>query len=165
MTVVVDLGCHPHPEHRGASQDSIMALIGRFAPSALYGFDPHPDHVEQRRYVGRTAVVTKRRAAWIYDGVVAYDPSPDRPLSAHVGDGPTSVPCFDLAAWLRGRSVVVKMDVEGAEYRILEHLIENGADGNVERLLVEWHPDRQPAGTLDRPMLEGAFTCPVEEWV
>jgi len=165
VTVVVDLGCYSHPAHRGASQDSVMALIGRFGPDALYGFDPHPDQGELSTYMGRTAIVTKRRAAWVHDGTVAYDPSPSAPLSAHVGEGPATVPCFNLAAWLWGRvDTIVKMDIEGAEYVLLEHLVATGADRCVERLLVEWHPDRRPAGTMDADALTEALACPVEDW-
>ena len=60
------------------------------------------------------------------------------------------VPCIDFSAWLakiarNGDEVIVKMDIEGAEYDVLEKLI---ADGNlklIKTLFCEWHADRFPA--------------------
>jgi hypothetical protein len=54
---------------------------------------------------------------------------------------------------------IVKMDVEGAEYPLIRHLIETGADKKLERLLVEWHPP-----TTGRAYLLSLLSCPVEEW-
>lgn len=34
---------------------------------------------------------------------------------------------------------ILKLDVEGSEYRMLEHLIESGACRNVDQLTLEWH--------------------------
>lgn len=35
--------------------------------------------------------------------------------------------------------VVVKMDIEGAEYEVIPHLVETGAYKLVDVLMVEWH--------------------------
>ena len=43
------------------------------------------------------------------------------------------VPCFDFSAWLRSlpEHAVVKVDVEGAEFPILERMVEEGTDAVV----------------------------------
>ena len=58
--------------------------------------------------------------------------------------------------------MILKLDIEGGEYELLEHLIETGADGCVELALVEWHD--LPAREADRDSLIARLRCPVEPW-
>lgn len=141
MTVVVDIGCHTHesrPDH-----DSVRTLIDRHQPERLYGFDPHPAmKIYTAEHRDGTWVTLARWAAWTHDGTVRFDPSDGTPLSAHVrANGPLEVPCFDLAKWLHGKQhrVILKLDCEGAEYTLLEHLLDTDAVDWVDRVLVEWH--------------------------
>lgn len=58
-----------------------------------------------------------------------------------------SVPCTDLDAFIRnhtneGDYVVLKLDIEGAEYAVLEKLLETGTISRVSELFVEFHWDR-----------------------
>lgn len=140
-------------------------LSERFRPDLLYGFDPHP--AQENRVVtadGETRVVLERKAAWTYDGVVAYRLPKDRPLSAHVGEGEDQVVCFDLARFLNRQpvKVILKVDIEGGEYELLEHCSAAGALEMVETLLVEWHrQDQWGNRNRKRRILNGFVT---EEW-
>jgi hypothetical protein len=78
------------------------------------------------------------------------------------------VPCFDLAAFIRDLppgEIVLKLDAEGAEIPLLEHLHAAGMDERLTLLLVEWH-DAVMTGDYGarRAMLEAALRCRVEEW-
>jgi FkbM family methyltransferase len=168
--IVYDLGCYHHPDHQGSSQDSISKLVERFQPERLYGYDPHPAvpwfHEET---IDGTVVQVRNMAAWNGSGTVAYDPRPDSPLSAAIGSGDLYVRCFDVASDITAHSqhspgpdIVVKLDVEGAEYDILERVIDLRADENLELVLVEWH-DVQDAAKRRRSILR-RLRCPVEEW-
>eukprot|EP00662_Eupelagonemidae_sp_cell21_P057933 gene57933-biopygen21606 len=61
----------------------------------------------------------------------------------------------DFAAWLRARVtaadfVVVKMDVEGAEFALLDRMLGNGALGLVDELFLECHgPAHHPYARAD----------------
>lgn len=147
--IVVDLGCHTHGD-----QDSIRKLIRRYEPEILFGFDPHPETVEGIERVDGSVVVIARRAASTVDGVGYLHL--DGTATRLARDGlPTHT--FDLAAWLLTLPrvlIVLKLDVEGAEYDLLPHLHDRLADELLERLLVEWHGDP----------LDINFACPVEEW-
>lgn len=66
-------------------------------------------------------------------------------------DHPVYVTAVDFARFIKsvvipradkvpGRHVVVKMDIEGAEYTILPHLLINGAFCEIDVLLLECHP-------------------------
>ncbi|GAI40028.1 unnamed protein product [marine sediment metagenome] len=57
---------------------------------------------------------------------------------------PVTVETVDLNAWLRENAletdeIILKLDIEGAEYAVLEHLFNEGSLQWVNRLLIEWH--------------------------
>jgi FkbM family methyltransferase len=167
--IVVDLGCMTHafsPE-----DESTERLLERFQPDYYYGFDPHPDTPEHKVTVteGRPPIDIQRKAAWTHDGMIGLVTPPYvlNPLRTHVSETeePTEwVECFDLAAWLHDRGpVVLKMDVEGAEFPLLEHIIKRGADAEVSLLLIEWHcnsiEDEEGKG-----FILSRLRCPWEVW-
>lgn len=54
------------------------------------------------------------------------------------------VPSIDFASWLRDNTrqedfVILKLDVEGAEYPILDHLLAQDAARNIDILFIEFH--------------------------
>jgi FkbM family methyltransferase len=161
-SVVVDLGCHFHPDN--PSDASVVTLLARFRPALFYGFDPHPDTAETCAFLDGGKVTIRRQAAWTFDGETGYYANG---ITSRLEDDGEPVACFDLAAWLTvSGPVTMKMDVEGAEYELLEHLIATGADRNVERLLVEWHePPIGPKQWKRRQRrILAALDCPVEDW-
>ena len=183
---VLDLGCFPH-----GHEVSIETLIDRFMPHELYGFDPFPELLEgetvvERRRLGapgvfRTVVRLERKAAWTEDGEVeialvrgerAWDTTAmrDKNSRGEWSGERLRVPCFDLSRFILAlpahAHLIVKMDVEGAEFPLLEHLLATGADSRIGRVLVEWH-DQKMRGAYShlRRELEQRLRCPLEEWV
>ena len=172
--IVVDLGCFPHRD-----EISIERLVERYRPDVLYGFDPWPALVESETVFEGTRVVLQRKAAWIEDGEVEFarvrglrgwDSTVMRAKNAKgewTGSGEViRVPCFDFSSWLRGlpEPPIVKLDVEGAEFPILEKLVEDGSDGLVAELLVEWHDDKMPDHAERKATLLERLRCPVTPW-
>jgi hypothetical protein len=158
--LVVDLGCKSWPGERNISIDPIIAV---FKPTVLYGFDPHPELTEGIYTEGSSTVILARRAAWIVDGSIPYAPNENR--SAVEEEGTHRVPCFDFSMWLRtlpACEVIVKMDIEGSEYPIVEKLHEDGTDALISLLLVEWHTGWDAHGH-ERPR-PPSLRCPLEKW-
>lgn len=101
-------------------------------------------------------------AAWVESGVVEFFHSGPSEASTvmrgkHEINGwpqidyskPDRVPCFDFGKWLRSNftlmdDVTVKMDIEGAEYDLLEHMFRDRSIHLVRKLFCEWHNDRFP---------------------
>ena len=104
----------------------------------------------RQKLIVRPSVLTEgrtisfwRKAAWVYNGFIGYQEAGIDGIRSYVGEavGPTAVPCFDLAEFLRfsPENVILKMDCEGAEYTLIPYLVGTGAIERVELLLVEWH--------------------------
>ncbi|HXJ66356.1 MAG TPA: FkbM family methyltransferase, partial [Actinomycetota bacterium] len=76
--------------------------------------------------------------------------------------------CFDLEQWILDRvplddPCVVKMDIEGAEYPLLNHLIlQDNAIWRIQYLLVEWHGNERRRWRLEDRLREVGMT--VEGW-
>jgi FkbM family methyltransferase len=100
------------------------------------------------------------KLVWIHDGAVEFDSDGEsddcRLLQVSCLDGGVpwrhpnelavvqELPCIDLAKWLLENFgaedyVVLKLDIEGAEYEVLDRLIETGAISRIRELYVEFH--------------------------
>jgi FkbM family methyltransferase len=156
--IVIDVGCA-----RYGGDYSIERLIDEFQPHRLIGYDPHPSTADLLDQFDRDVPVTiYEAAAWTYDGMIGYVPDG---LNSWVTDRADAeqVPCIDLARVIHelDDQIILKIDAEGAEYKLLNHLHVQRADEKLELAWVEWHgdpPDRE------RVRLERILRCPVEEW-
>ena len=155
-TIVIDLGCATYEDY--PEDESVLKLIDRFHPSVLFGFDPNPSLVTTAIFERGCRVLLERRAAWTYDGFIGFSVDWNR-LRGTTGEmmGPAAVPCFDIAKFIRELpegELIVKMDIETAEYELVPHLMSQGVMGRISLLLIEWHGEPLP----------GPFDCPVEIW-
>jgi FkbM family methyltransferase len=64
----------------------------------------------------------------------------------HIGvfDECVRVPCIDFAYWIKKNCskddfIVLKLDIEGAEYQVLSHMIEEDVLDWIDELYIEWH--------------------------
>ena len=140
VKTVIDVGCSP----KGA--DSIGYLAREFLPETLYGFDPSPavEQIVGSYPIGGTRVIVERKAAWISDGWLHWVPTGYGTVSEDAPEHMTAlkVRAFDLAKFIQSLGddkIHLKMDCEGAEYPILEHLIAKKAIEKVSLLWIEWH--------------------------
>lgn len=158
--VAIDLGCAWH-----GGPDS-WDLMTEFEPARIFGFDPSPK-LEARTFSHSGAeVILERTAAWTYDGWINFA---NHGLGGFVTEDPgygQQVRCFDLASFVKSLGkvpIVLKMDVEGAEYPLLEHLIAKKATKNIWKAWVEWH-DNAPGHELRKAAIQGAIDCEWAEW-
>lgn len=59
-------------------------------------------------------------------------------------DSPLIVRSIDLSSWLRRNFktsdyIVLKLDIEGAEYKVLDKLLQDGTIKYINELFIEWH--------------------------
>jgi hypothetical protein len=162
MKTVIDVGCA-----RYGGDFSIERLIEEFHPDRLLGFDPNwePDMFTPSEDL-QTTVICQDAAAWTFDGKIGFRSEGLNSCLSWTGSEVTS--CLDLARVIRelpdDDEIILKIDAEGSEYELLEHLINKGADERLSLAWVEWHPFGVPNTEEHRSSLEQRLRCPVDEW-
>lgn len=79
------------------------------------------------------------QAVWIKDTELTFA-STGLDTGKIARDGGTKVTAIDLATALPARVDLLKMDIEGAEFDVLAHLLDTGAMAKIQNLAVELHP-------------------------
>ena len=168
---VIDLGSETH-----GYEESLFTLIERLKPERVYAFDPlGPDEDISSRGV---EIHRSSKAAWTFDGEISFGVGSQDAMNATAVRGKIRagewkeiirVPCFDFAAFLLrfDEPVYVKMDVEGAEYDILEKVIASGADKHISFLTVEWHDhqfSQMEKYSRRRVEIIRNLSCPNDTW-
>lgn len=147
----------------------------------IYMFEPNPLFLNQLKLLSQkyeNIVALTQEAAWVSPGVATFavDPTPT-PMGSTLMPGKhhiwnlgkkIEVKTMDFSNWLRqfeGDYVAVKMDIEGAEFPILEKMIADGTDRIVKMLWLETHQDKVLNYSADYArQLINRLHCPVKEW-
>lgn len=138
---------------------SALKFLLSFPEFDAVTFEPNPD---LWHYYDELPTRLIKKAVHTYDGYVSFR------IDAIDGDGSSlieskvvdfhqkmsndespliSVPCADLSAFVAEKAIeydkiVLKLDVEGAEYDILDKMLEEGTLSLVDQLYCEFHYDR-----------------------
>lgn len=154
----------PHSNRRvfidcGANTCKVLrSFIARFPDFEFFAFEPQP---ELRRYGERAArehpnVTFLDCAVWTTNGPLKFFVSTgvtNHRAASTLMDGhleevdysaPVTVTAIDFSEWLRHAVtskdyVIVKMDIEAAEYPVLEKMVADGTLSLVDELFVEFH--------------------------
>lgn len=156
-SIYIDLGAN--------NGDTIAAHRASSDVDFCWGFEPNPNLASEarRRFEGQPVEIVEM-AAWIGEGVlplylghplsstllpgkVALEDYPEYAVSYEKS---VEVRTFDTALWLREHvveddDVIVKMDIEGAEYQVLQRLLDGGEIRLIDELRCEFHVGRFPA--------------------
>lgn len=67
----------------------------------------------------------------------------------HLNEAPLRVPCVDFGKWMLNNFtaddyIVLKLDVEGVEYEVLQQMFNDGSFDLVDKLYIEWHYGNRP---------------------
>jgi FkbM family methyltransferase len=87
---------------------------------------------------GITDAVCLPKAAWVEDGSIGFDLRGDD-RGKIVAEASQTVESVDLAKWLPDSTDLLKLDIEGAEFDVIEHLCETGAIRRIKNLVCELH--------------------------
>jgi len=135
--------------------ESILAAKQRFGNDIItISFEPIPGLAKQLQEIHQDnpTVHIQNSAVWINNEVKKFH------LSEEYTDGSSllnslnnlredhflNIPCFDLSSWLKESFteddyIILKLDIEGAEYRVLNKIIEDGNIGLINEFWGEWH--------------------------
>lgn len=101
-------------------------------------------------------VTFHKNAVWTYDGEIDFYSSGRRHGQANGlfsnprgretrrGEKTRTAKCIDFSKWLRDNFsdedyIVIKMDIESAEYEVLEKMMTEGTLEMIDELYIEWH--------------------------
>lgn len=151
--IFIDAGAHAG-ESVSAFLDEHPALAG----STVYLFEPNPQYeavLHEMESHPNYQIIYRSEAVWTKNEELSFYIANDQwgdygsTLLAEKKeklelDRPLKVKAIDFAEFLKSTVaaddyVVVKMDIEGAEYRVIEHLIRTGTINLLNELWVEWH--------------------------
>lgn len=152
--VYIDLGCYTGDTVEQFRNWSKIAWPDRKSWH-IYAFDPNPSFKDRWEVVADERTTFSQKAAWIdEDGQEFAIEEGDTPLGSTIMPGKKKiwdnsekilVETFDLSKWLKQFKhdyVVLKMDIEGAEFPILKKMIKDETDQIVDCLMVEFHPNK-----------------------
>jgi FkbM family methyltransferase len=149
------------------------ARILQGSESEFYAFEPQPELKNSVDWL-RTHPFPQvplhffNKAVWIKDGHIDFylsEPSPNARAGSTALRGknsnnidylhPITVESIDFSRWIRKTFrrtdyLVVKMDIEGAEYAVLERMVADGTIDYIDELMVEFHWERIATLTKER---------------
>lgn len=154
---------------------ALRGFIEKYPDFEFFAFEPQPELYEHGLSV--MADHPKQRILWYPKAVWTEDCTLNFYLATEWGDNhrgastlvenhthnggkvdygnPVEVEAIDFSVWLSCLArpedyVIVKMDIEGAEYPVLEQLIEDDHIGLIDELLIEWHWQMNPDISQER---------------
>lgn len=97
--------------------------------------------------VGFSDVEVRRKAVWINNDPVKFHNTGDD-SGRIAAEGGVEFPAEDLAQIIPERVDLLKLDIEGAEYSVIEKLRRTGAIDRIRRLVCEFHVRRDQTDEL-----------------
>lgn len=145
----------------------------------IYAFEPNPifyDDLINLPY--NNIMMISPMAAWTEQGILEFaKDTTDTPMGSTVmkskkhlweNSEHIKVTAFDFAEWVEqfeNDYVIVKMDIEGAEFPVLEKLHQTEKDKMIEELWVEMHPNKvKDYTTTYSNELKNKLRCKVKDW-
>lgn len=161
VVACVDVGCA-----RYGGDYSIERLVEEFNPAFVWGYDPAHTYPEESFKIGDADVWVSKAAAWTYSGEIGFSVNG---LGGGISEAGPRVACVDLSGEIEAvkqhaDEVILKIDAEGAEYELLEHLIFTGVDTMLKLAWVEWHPKTGRGLEARRASIGKALGCELHEW-
>lgn len=151
--VIIDLGFNVGRVYR--------AIDENVKYKKYWGFEIQKDLYEKSKDFNNTSLEVIHGAVTDFEGDTYYhEPQIWSPNAKNYKGGSTlmhnktnssnhaiSVKAIDLAKWLlknveSNEEVFMKVDIEGAEYHLLEHLIKTGNLSLINSIAVEWHSNK-----------------------
>lgn len=122
---------------------SSLRFRARFPGARLSAFEADPELARlteaNLRRAGDRSTDVHAKAIWTHTGTVLFDRTGDDAGHVTLDGAAVSVPCVDIAALCGERVDLLKLDIEGAEYAVVERLAAARVISNVDRMIIECH--------------------------
>jgi FkbM family methyltransferase len=116
----------------------------------LFAIEANPKLIDRLPHAPRLTVLNK--AIWVSDGTLEFHMASETSgvnsvVRKFEGEGTQTitVESFDFSQWVKRNFsekdyVILSMDIEGAEFQVLDKMFQDGTIAYVDRLYVEFHP-------------------------
>lgn len=151
MKYFIDCGAH--------CGESILTAKQRFGiDTHIVSFEPVTYLANQLQEIHKDneSIQIVNAAIWINDDIKKFY------ISCDITDGSSllgeninnlnksvyiDIPCVDLSSWIKNTFnqddyIILKLDIEGAEYEVLNKMINDGTIGMIKEFWGEWHDDK-----------------------
>jgi FkbM family methyltransferase len=126
----------------------------------VYAFEPNPD-LDIKTYLQSIPLKFKvlKKAVWIKDGRIKFSVSKRENSSSVVGtvvhapDHEVTVGCIDFSKFVGNLPedyIICSMDIEGAEFPVLEKMLLDGTIDKINLLDIEFHHRFLTKDTIDK---------------
>lgn len=133
----------------GYTGSSVQKFISAFEGFEIFSFEPNP-HL--KAYHDKLPNTLIEAAIWVEDGTIDffldcadYDGSSVFEHKMYIENKQKiTVRCIDFSQWISQQFdprdlIILKLDIEGAEYRVLDKMIADGTIDYIDELLIEFH--------------------------
>ena len=123
-----------------------------------YGFDASFKDIEKVNYEGS---ILSDKAIWTHDGIIDfYESGRGKGRCNGVFSNPAArkenilqVPCINFGKWIIDNFdiddfIVLKLDIEHAEFEVLQSMIDDGSIKYIDIAYIEFHHKRDPYGEI-----------------
>jgi FkbM family methyltransferase len=122
----------------------------------IFAFDPNRFSDEKLAKIKESGVSFINKAVWTFDGEIKFYasgkqygqansifPNPSKPRREKT----RTVKCIDFGKWVienfsKDDHIIIKMDIEGAEYDILQSMLKDGSLHYADIMYIEYHYHR-----------------------
>lgn len=146
--VFIDCGAN-----EGQTIDNFISKWSDWQEYSIISFEADPRLANSfQRFSHLENVEFNSAAVWTYDGMLNFYQSQEGTVGSsaiktkrtgRLSSTPTLVECVDLAKIilnLQGSDkIILKIDIEGGEYELLEHLLQTNVFNYVHELYIEFH--------------------------
>lgn len=160
---------------------SAIKFLSRYPKAKVISFEPNPDLWKYHKNLPNTLIP---EAVYTYSGMINFilDES-DGDGSSVINEKPVDwnhnipndrclqfrVPCIDIVDVLDWYTkpddeIYLKLDIEGAEYGVLERMVENGTINRVHKLFCEFHWKKCGFPESRHNNLLSKIKIPIEDW-
>lgn len=143
--------------HGGQSIQRFLATCPNANEYEIHSFEPNRYFESKiRSYQENHNVTYHPKALWIYNGEIKFYGTDEADKKRYCGctvteekqdishSDPIIVECINLGEWIKNSfskedKIYLKLDIEGAEYEVLNSMIDDGSIFYPDKLFVEFH--------------------------
>lgn len=157
--------------------DSVLHFIAYPDIDSIDAYEPNGDFTVIWDAISKTYPTVKfyNKAVYTYNGNIQFTKRPKNlPLGSTIMKDKSGwssgeiidVGCVDILDIIPDEPFCLKVDAEGAEYDILERLIESGKSELVDRIYVEWHDNKMSSDNSQRQVdITEHFGRRMKQWL